>query len=149
MAGVHGVVWLWGCIFAVFFLTNLLHTRNIIIMTLPRWFRCQDLIFMHAGVGWSQRVKLVNAYLRMKYDFSKGPLAFNVSRWAAVTSFCLLNFHMYTPGQKFIDFFFNELSHRDNGEYQQFVNSGMVTYRFSKKLRNIECVGALATVQCP
>ena len=55
----------------------------------------------------------------------------------------------YTPGQKFIEFFFNELSHRDNGEYQQFVNSGMVTYRFSKKLRNIECVGALATVQCP
>ena len=56
---------------------------------------------------------------------------------------------MYTPGQNFIEFFFNELSHRDNGEYQQFVDSGMVTYQFSKKLRNIVCVGALATVQCP
>ena len=32
---------------------------------------------------------------------------------------------LYTPGQKFIEFFFNELSHRDNGEYHQFVNSGM------------------------
>ena len=57
--------------------------------------------------------------------------------------------YMYTPGQKFIEFFFSELSHRDKGEYQQFVNSGMVTYQFSKKLRNIVCVGALATVQCP
>ena len=56
---------------------------------------------------------------------------------------------LYTPGQKFIEFFFNELSHRNNGEYQQFVNSGMVTYQFSKKLRNIVCVGTLATVQCP
>ena len=35
---------------------------------------------------------------------------------------------MYTPGQKFIEFFFNELLHQDNGEYQQFVNSGMETY---------------------
>ena len=56
----------------------------------------------------------------------------------------------YTPGQKFIEFFFNELSHRDNGKYQQFVNSGMVTYQFQHiKLRNIVCVGVLATVQCP
>ena len=55
----------------------------------------------------------------------------------------------YTPGQKFIEFFFNELLHQDNGEYQQFVNSGMETYHFSKHLWNIVCVGALVTVQCP
>ena len=56
---------------------------------------------------------------------------------------------MYTPGQKFIEFFFNELLHQANGEYQQFVNSGMETYYFSKHLWNIVCVGALVTVQCP
>ena len=56
---------------------------------------------------------------------------------------------IYTPGQKFIEFFFNELLHQDNGEYQQFVNSGMETYHFSKHLWNIVCVGALVTVQCP
>ena len=56
---------------------------------------------------------------------------------------------LYTPGQKFIEFLFNELSHQDNGAYQQFVNSGMETYHLSKKLWNIGCVGALPTVQCP
>ena len=55
----------------------------------------------------------------------------------------------YTPGQKFIELFFNELSHQINGENQQFVNSGMETYHFSKKLWNIVCVGALVTAQCP
>ena len=53
---------------------------------------------------------------------------------------------MYTLGQKFTEFFFNGLSHQDNGEYQQFVNSGMETYHFAKNLWNIVCVGALVTV---
>ena len=55
---------------------------------------------------------------------------------------------LYTPGQN-SKIFFNELSHQDNGEYQQFVHSGMETYHFSKKLWSIVCVGALASVQCP
>ena len=55
----------------------------------------------------------------------------------------------YTPGQKFIEFFFNELLHRDNGENQQFVNSGMETHRISTYLWNTIGVGAMATVQCP
>ena len=55
----------------------------------------------------------------------------------------------YTPGQKLIEFVFNELSQEDNREYQQFVNSGMETYHLSNKLWKIVCVGALATVQCP
>ena len=70
------------------FLKNLLRTRNISTLALPRWFWCQDRSFTHAGIGWSQRVKLVSSYLRVKCDFSEGPLAYNVSRWAAVTSFC-------------------------------------------------------------
>ena len=61
----------------------------------------------------------------------------------------LLQDGIYTPGQKFIDFFFNELSHQDNGEYQQFVNSGMETYHFSTNLLNIARVGALVKVLCP
>ena len=42
--------------------------------------------------------------------------------------------YMYTPGQKFIDFF-NELLHRDNRRNQQSVNSGIETsylYKFVK-----------------
>ena len=55
----------------------------------------------------------------------------------------------YTPGQKFIEFFFDELLHRDNGRNQQMVNSGMETHHISTNLCNNIGVGAMATVQCP
>ena len=55
---------------------------------------------------------------------------------------------MYTPGQKFIEFFLNELLHRDNGGNQQFVNSGMETHHISTNLWNIIVVGAMTTDQC-
>ena len=55
---------------------------------------------------------------------------------------------LYTPGQKFIELFFNELLHQDNGRNQQFVNLGMETHHISTKLWNVIGVGAMATVQC-
>ena len=56
---------------------------------------------------------------------------------------------VYTPGQKFIEFLFDELSHQNEGEYQQLVISGMETYHFSKKVWHIVREGSLATVQYP
>ena len=55
---------------------------------------------------------------------------------------------MYTPGQKFIEFFFNELSHQDNGRNQQFFNAGIETHHISTILWSVIGVGAIATVQC-
>ena len=56
---------------------------------------------------------------------------------------------MYTPGQKFIEFFFKELLHQDNGGNQQFVNSGMETHHISTIFLDTIGVGSMATVQCP
>ena len=55
---------------------------------------------------------------------------------------------LYTHGQNLIHFF-SELSHQYNSKYQDFVNSGMETSEFSKKLWNIACVSDLATVKWP
>ena len=52
--------------------------------------------------------------------------------------------NLYTPGQKFIEFSFSELSHQNKGWYQQFVNSGMETYLFCIKIvkyRMCRCTG--------
>ena len=56
---------------------------------------------------------------------------------------------LYTPGQKFIEFIFNELLHHDNRGNQQFVNSEMETHHISTNLWNVIGVGAMATVQYP
>ena len=55
----------------------------------------------------------------------------------------------YTPGQKFIEFFFNELLHQDNWGNPQFVYAGMETYHISTNLWNVIGAGAMASVQCP
>ena len=55
----------------------------------------------------------------------------------------------YTPGQKFIEFFFNELLHQDNWWNTQFVNAGMETHHISTNLWNVIGAGAMASVQCP
>ena len=58
-------------------------------------------------------------------------------------------YSLYTPGQKFIDFFFNELLHQDDGGNPQFLNSGMETHNISTNLWNVIGIGAMATAQCP
>ena len=45
-----------------------------------------------------------------------------------------ISFNVYTPGQKFIEFFFNELSHQNDEGNPQFVNSGMETHHISTNL---------------
>ena len=41
---------------------------------------------------------------------------------------------LYTPGQKLIEFFLNELLHQDNSGNPQFVNAGMETHHISTHL---------------
>ena len=63
---------------------KLLHTHSIITLVLPWWFWCKGRMLAHAGVAWSQHARLVNPYLKVKYNFSSVPIMFWVSMWILV-----------------------------------------------------------------
>ena len=45
------LTWRCVCIFFVFCRKNLLRTRNIVMLIMPQWFRCQGRMSAHTGVG--------------------------------------------------------------------------------------------------
>ena len=57
------------CSLSIFF-KNLLRTRNIVMLILPRRLRCQGRMSAHTGVSSSQRVRLAKPYFSVKCHFS-------------------------------------------------------------------------------
>ena len=89
------LTWRCVCSFFVFCRKNLLRTRNIVMLIMPQWFRCQDRMSAHTGVGQLRRVMPVKPYFSVRSSPSEVTFLvltlFDVSRWAVVIrlSFCL------------------------------------------------------------